>query len=42
MHENIVERSVVSSTSQKMEMKLTNLARASLEEVLWDDEDFLR
>jgi hypothetical protein len=32
----------VSGTSKKMEMKLTNVARASLEELRLDYEDFLR
>ncbi len=40
--QNIAEGSQVSGTSQKMEMKLTNVARASLEELRLDYEDFLR
>jgi len=40
--QNIAEGSVVSGTSKKMEMKLTNVARASLEELRRDYEDFLR
>lgn len=40
--QNIAEGSVVSGTSKKMEMKLTNVARASLEELRLDYEDFLR
>jgi four helix bundle suffix protein len=40
--QNIGEGSEVSGTSKKMELKLTNVARASLEEVMLDYEDFLR
>jgi four helix bundle suffix protein len=40
--QNIVEGSQMSGTSKKMEMKLTNVARASLEELRRDYEDFLR
>ncbi|GAB4272851.1 MAG: hypothetical protein Kow0080_19690 [Candidatus Promineifilaceae bacterium] len=40
--QNIAEGSKVSGTSKKMEMKLTNVARASLEELRLDYEDFLR
>jgi four helix bundle suffix protein len=40
--QNIAEGSRVSGTSKKMEMKLTNVARASLEELRLDYEDFLR
>jgi four helix bundle suffix protein len=40
--QNIAEGSVASATSKKMEMKLTNVARASLEELRLDYEDFLR
>lgn len=40
--QNIAEGSQASGTSKKMEMKLTNVARASLEELRLDDEDFLR
>src|ERR1051326_949100 len=39
---NIVEGSVASGTSKKTELKLTNVARASLEELMGDYEDFLR
>ena len=39
---NIEEGSVASGTSKKTEIKLTNVARASLEELLRDSEDFLR
>lgn len=39
---NIAEGSVASGTSKKTELKLTNVARASLEELLGDYEDFLR
>ena len=39
---NIEEGSVASATSKKTELKLTNVARASLEELLRDYEDFLR
>ena len=40
--QNIAEGSAVSATSKKMELKLTQVARASLEELLLDYEDFLR
>jgi four helix bundle suffix protein len=40
--QNIAEGSVGSATSKEMELKLTNVARASLEELLLDYEDFLR
>jgi len=40
--QNIAEASVVSGTSKEFEIKLTNVARASLEELLLDYEDFLR
>jgi four helix bundle suffix protein len=40
--QNIAEGSVASGTSRKMELKLTNVAKASLEELLLDYEDFLR
>jgi four helix bundle protein len=40
--QNIVEASMASGTSKEMEIKLTNVARASLEELLADYEDFLR
>jgi len=40
--QNIVEGSMASATSKKMELKLTGVARASLEELLRDYEDFLR
>jgi four helix bundle suffix protein len=40
--QNIAEGSQVSGTSKKMEIKLTNVARASLEELRLDYEDFLR
>lgn len=40
--QNIVEGSKASGTSKEMEIKLTNVARASLEELLVDYEDFLR
>jgi four helix bundle suffix protein len=40
--QNIAEGSQDSGTSKKMEMKLTNVARASLEELRLDYEDFLR
>ena len=39
---NIEEGSVASGTSKKTEIKLTNVARASLEELMRDCEDFLR
>lgn len=40
--QNIVEASMASGTSKEMEIKLTNVARASLEELLEDYRDFLR
>jgi four helix bundle suffix protein len=40
--QNIVEGSMASGTSKETEIKLTNVARASLEELLIDYEDFLR
>lgn len=40
--QNIAEGSQASSTSRKMELKLTNVARASLEELRLDYEDFIR
>jgi len=40
--QNIVEGSVASGTSKETEIKLTNVARASLEELLTDFRDFLR
>ena len=40
--QTIAEGRVVSGTSKNMEMKLTNVARASLEELRRDYEDFLR
>ncbi len=40
--QNIGEGSKASGTSKKMELKLTNVARASLEELMLDYEDFLR
>lgn len=40
--QNIVEGSQASGTSKEMELKLTNVARASLEELLTDYRDFLR
>jgi len=40
--QNIVEGSMASGTSKEMELKLTNVARASLEELLIDYKDFLR
>lgn len=40
--QNIAEGSVASATSKKTELKLTNVAKASLEELLRDYEDFLR
>lgn len=39
---NIAEGSMASGTSKKTELKLTNVARASLEELMGDFEDFLR
>lgn len=40
--QNIVEGSKAASTSKEMEIKLTNVARASLEELLEDYRDYLR
>jgi four helix bundle suffix protein len=40
--QNIAEGSKASGTSRKMEIKLTNVARASLEELRLDYEDYLR
>jgi len=40
--QNIVEASMASGTSKEIEVKLTNVARASLEELLTDYCDFLR
>ena len=40
--QNIAEGSQASGTSKEMEIKLTNVARASLEELLVDYQDFLR
>ena len=40
--QNIAEASMASATSKETELKLTNVARASLEELMLDYEDFLR
>jgi four helix bundle suffix protein len=40
--QNIIEGAKASVTSKETELKLTNVARASLEELLADYEDFLR
>ncbi len=40
--QNIAEGSMASATSKKTELKLTNVARASLEELYLDYEDHLR
>lgn len=40
--QNILEGSLASGTSKETEIKLTNVARASLEELLEDYRDFLR
>jgi four helix bundle suffix protein len=40
--QNIAEASMASATSKETEIKLTNVARASLEELLIDYRDFLR
>src|SRR6266852_7877480 len=40
--QNIAEGSQAAGTSKKSELKLTNVARASLEELRLDYEDFLR
>ena len=40
--QNIAEGSMAAATSRKTELKLTNVAKASLEELLLDYEDYLR
>src|SRR5689334_17658335 len=40
--QNIAEASVASGTSKEIEIKLTNVARASQEELLIDYRDFMR
>ena len=40
--QNIAEASMASGTSKEMEIKLTNVARASLEELILDYEYFMR
>jgi four helix bundle suffix protein len=40
--QNIAEGSMASATSKRTELKLTGVARASLEELLLDYQDFLR
>lgn len=40
--QNIAEASMASGTSKEAEIKLTNVARASLEELMIDYQDFLR
>jgi restriction system protein len=40
--QNVAEASQASATSKKTELKLTDVARSSLEELLQDYEDFLR
>ena len=40
--QNIAEGSMAAATSRKMELKLTSVARASLEELLLDYQDYLR
>lgn len=40
--QNVAEGSIASATSKETEIKLTNVARASLEELQIDYEDFLR
>lgn len=40
--QNIIEASMASGTSKEMEIKLTNVARASLEELLEDYHDHIR
>ena len=40
--QNIAEASMASATSKETEIKLTNVARASLEELFLDYQDFLR
>jgi 23S rRNA-intervening sequence protein len=41
-NKNIAEGSRISGSSKKSEIKLTNVARASLEELLGDYQDYLR
>jgi four helix bundle suffix protein len=41
-NKNIAEGSRISGTSKEAEIKLTNVARASLEELLGDYQDYLR
>jgi four helix bundle suffix protein len=41
-NKNIAEGSRISGTSKESELKLTNVARASLEELLGDYQDYLR
>ena len=41
-NKNIAEGSQISGTSKESELKLTNVARASLEELLGDYRDYLR
>lgn len=40
--QNIIEGSMASGTSKETEIKLTNVSRASLEELLEDYKDFIR
>jgi len=40
--QNIAEASIASGTSKEMELKLTHVARSSLEELMLDYKDFLR
>jgi hypothetical protein len=40
--QNIAECGKASTTSSEIELKLVNVARASLEELLLDDQDYLR
>lgn len=40
--QNIAEGSMVAETSRETEIKFTNVAKASLEELLLDYEDYLR
>lgn len=40
--QNIVEGTAASATSKEMEIKLVNVAKASLHELLIDYEDYLR
>jgi len=42
VNKNIAEGSCISGTSKEAELKLTNVARASLEELLGDYKDYLR